>query len=333
MDKSSAIREALIPSNLHSYHASHAENLGKESYIDSIRLHGKSAIEKAAVDTARGVENFAMDAGALAKTVATDIATDLASGISELDAEIANHYNSGLKYGMAGSNGGLFSNYWRYQINNHEVISVFCADRRNPNRKHRRLFALLNKAAMCFFLTVLLDMQYPNHSDIVSIVLNVVILAPYGTFIDALATCEICHEKNICIKCSHIVGDLVLVLFTFFVLFMVGAGVYLLAVQSDMSPEKYCKIYFLSLLFEQLMPFYLGMFNWILYSWEGFLFIPVFSCCGCKFPFKFLPILGFWPIKVLLNVYFLGEQTYAESKEAFQEKYPGRVCIDKPCSS
>ena len=74
------------------------------------------------------------------------------AGRSARDAEIATHYNSGLKYGVAGSNGGVISNYIRHTLNNHEILSLFCADKRNPYNKTRRLFVIFSKLSLSLLL-------------------------------------------------------------------------------------------------------------------------------------------------------------------------------------
>ncbi len=57
---------------------------------------------------------------------------DLIESLPQIEADIANHYIGGLKYGMAGSDGSCTSNYIWYMTNNHDVLSIFFADQRNP---------------------------------------------------------------------------------------------------------------------------------------------------------------------------------------------------------
>ena len=55
---------------------------------------------------------------------ASTLARDLVSGETQLQNQISNHYLSGLKYGMVGSDGSIGSNYIRYMANNHDISSL-----------------------------------------------------------------------------------------------------------------------------------------------------------------------------------------------------------------
>lgn len=101
--------------------------------------------------------------------------------------------------------------------------------------------------------------------------------------------------------------------------------------QNDINARRLIQNFMVSLLLDALMPFYLGVLNWALPSWEGVLCCPQirFNWCGYnKITPKWYPLLGCWAIKLALKAISLGESTYDEDKEKFLKLYPDRIAID-----
>lgn len=254
---------------------------------------------------------------------------DLVSGEETLRNEISNHYLDGLKYGMAGSDGSIFSNYVRYMRNNHDALGICCADEGNPMNRTRKLLFLWNTVSLTFLLSCLLELAQIG-SSLAEGLIVAVIVAPYSFVIYNTASCRLCHRKNVCVKWSHRLGSILLAFFSVSCFVYVGGGVAIL-VLSHQNYQRMILTFITSLLLEQLMPFYFGILNWVFLSWKGFLFCPQCgcTCCGRRFTSKrFCPILGCFPISMILNAFHMGESTYYEDKLEFQEKYPGRIAID-----
>lgn len=80
---------------------------------------------------------------------------------SNLDAEIANHYLNNCKYGLPGSNGTWLSNYYRHTLNNHEFLSFFFADSKNPFDRKRRILVTWCKMTLTLFLSAVIEASPP----------------------------------------------------------------------------------------------------------------------------------------------------------------------------
>lgn len=235
-----------------------------------------------------------------------DTTISLISGLEISESEIANHYLDGLKYGLAGSNGTCFSNYFRYYSNHHELLSICCADRRNPYNKVNHLLTFWSKSSLSFLLVTIF--VYFHYKSIYEFLIILMIMSPYGYFIDSLATCAICYRYNYCIKCCGHIGFFFLILFSVINILAMILGIYIL-IQTKPNASHIITQFLLSILFDQLQPLYLGIFNWILHSWEGFLCLPQVSCCGSSpCPPRYYPLLGIFPIKLILESYSLGKE-------------------------
>lgn len=88
---------------------------------------------------------------------------------------------------------------------------------------------------------------------------------------------------------------------------------------------NFLSTFFISLGFNYASYFYFGIWNWLLHSWEGLLFIPMFIK---NFPPKYLPLLGRFPLSLILSLLDMGGPTYVEDKAEFELKYPDRIAID-----
>ena len=270
----------------------------------------------AAVDMTKAVQNSNIpeyvDHGArFARTAAMAVGMDLVSGLEKLEAEIADHYLSGSKYGLAGSNGSFSANYRRHLFNNHDILSICCADKRNPYNKINRLYALWNKVTLSFFLAALfladatnteLDKIESNQAaqDSLTSLFIFLIIAPYGYIIDSLATCWLCHGYNFCVKWSHRCGCFTLLVMSFAGLLFLAAGIAILIAvpHSTTSTRHFVWTFVESNLYDQVSPIIFGIWNWILVSWKGVFCLPTCycycccCCCGMNCPPKAVSVLS-----------------------------------------
>mmetsp|Transcript_21434 Transcript_21434/g.31053 ORF Transcript_21434/g.31053 Transcript_21434/m.31053 type:complete len:333 (+) Transcript_21434:80-1078(+) len=258
---------------------------------------------------------------------AEGVMNDLVGRLDQLDSEIANHYLDGLKYGLAGSDGSFMSNYTRYYCNHHEILAIFCADKRNPYSKTRRFLSIWSKSALSFMLLAVFKTTN-GLSNLAQVVIVVLVMSPFGLLIEGLSTCAPCHRANYCVLWGRRLGAFFLWIIALFTLVAVILGVFLLST-NRVDLWTFVLDFLVSILLDQLSPIYLGIFNWLLQSWGGMLCLPQFYCCGHYLPSKFLPILTTFPVQFLLGLYHLGESTYAEDKELFEKQYPDRVAVDK----
>lgn len=259
---------------------------------------------------------------------ASTLVRDLVSGEEKLQNEISNHYLEGLKYGMAQSDGSISSNYWRYMTNRH-VLGLCCASRQNPINKRNNLCLMWNSLSLTFLLSSIFY-ALPKTNSFIRGGIIAVIMGPYSALMYSVAACQPFHRHNRCVRSAHQCGCAMLALFSALGALFVAAAV-IIIVHSGEDIVIVATTFLISMLFEQLMPFYLGVFNWIFVSWKGFLCCPQCACAclglRCKST-RFMPLLGLWPIRLVLNAYYLGESTYEEDKEIFKQKYPGRIAID-----
>lgn len=281
-----------------------------------------------ATTSSRPTPSFASVAAAVVK-----------GGRSVRDAEIANHYNSGLKYGVAGSDGTLWSNYYYHTINNHELLSLFLADRRNPYNRPRRVMVTFSKISLSLLLAAAFSTMHPNRYDApgVSTPLNItfgdslfisLILSPYGYILDNLASCTPCTRANFHAWLFTKLSYCTLFWIAFVSIFILVAGIVVAVV--ELKTNEFIKVFFISQLLDYASYFYFGIWNWYLLSWEGCLLIPVFPLWGSKgCPPRFMPVFAFWPIKAFLQLYGLCQSTYAEDRMAFQQMFSGRVAVDR----
>jgi hypothetical protein len=171
----------------------------------------------------------AATSAALTTIALTATAATLATaGRSKKDAEVANHFNSKLKYGIAGTKGSLFSNYIAHALNNHELLSLLFADKRNPYNRKRRLFIIFSKLSLSFFLAALLSTTFSDEKmsrigfRVQSSFLISLVLCPFGYLLEKVARCGICSRRNTCIKFATTLGYFTLALIsTLSILFLV----------------------------------------------------------------------------------------------------------------
>lgn len=273
-----------------------------------------------------------------AVALSSAVAGAVMAGRSARDAEIAKHYNSGLKYGVAGSNGSFVSNYTRHTLNNHEILSLFFADKRNPYNRTRRLFVIFSKISLSLLLSAALSSIRHNHNGSASISSPIhiqfgdsfiisLILCPYGYILDKIASCSLCTKANCCVRLFTSLSYCTLMTIAFIsILFLIGGiliAVYLL------DTTDFLNLFVCSVLLDYASYFYYGIWNWYLLSWEGFLCIPVLPLCRKEgIPGRFVPLFACWPVKKFLQMWGLCKSTYAEDKAEFMQKFPGRVAID-----
>lgn len=257
---------------------------------------------------------------------------EIVGGLSEKEKEIVCHYLNGLKYGMPGSDGTMWSNYVCFMSNNNEFLSIFLADKLNPYTGVNRFLKLWSTCTLYIFLSAVFILlpEFENASLVQggSIAL---LLAPYTYIIDQCATCNVFHRANCCIRCSHVIGNVLIYCSVIAgCVYMIG-GMYILY-NKKVNMGRYFATLFISLLLAKLMPFYFGIWNWIVVSWEGFLFLPIlrWGCNGkyVDFPMRWYPLLSCIGIQMVLNMYELGYSSYEDDKAIFQKKYPKRISID-----
>lgn len=293
------------------------------------------------------------------------------AGLDELEVQVADHYISLAKYGLAGTDGTKVSNYRAYVSNHHEIISICYANNKNPLSRTTRFFSLWNKTSLSFFLSVIFALLYvPRSSTYAEYEISILIsltLTPYSMLLNALATCALCHRKNTCVKAAHKCGSFLLAVFFVCSLGLIVTGLVLVILCNKGADfchdgtKRYVVIenFFLSLFMDALYPLILGKANFCVYSWSGVLCCPIVAChcpksissfiapcCKeeskkvgdetedelflCKFPSKYsyLSMLTFFPIRFVLNMYYLAESTYEDDKVSFQSQYPDRIAID-----
>jgi hypothetical protein len=201
------------------------------------------------------------------------------------------------------------------------------ADNRNPYSKYKRIVITLAKICLSFLLLAGLSSS-GKVNNIVQVIVIVAVMAPFGMLVDSLARCEVCHRRNVFVYTSRKLGSLFLTLIMITNIGLAVFGIALLVIHK-IGLAKFAYKSFISVVLDALQPLYMGVWNWLLHSWEGVLCIPQFNCFGgIIIPPRFAPLLGLGPIKFLLNLYNLGEATYDEDKVTFTEKYPNRVAID-----
>lgn len=259
------------------------------------------------------------------------------AGRSARDAEIANHYNSGCKYGLAGSDGSFWSNYYRHSLNNHEVLSLFFADKMNPFNRTRRWFVLFSKLSLSLCLSAAFaTLKHGNDSVSVATPLSVkfgysfiisLILCPYGYCLRHIASCKLCTKANCCVAAVSTLGYCTLLTIALLSCIFLGVGIFVAVHFLDTT--VFLELFAISTALDYASYFYYGVWNWYLLSWNGFLIVPVFPMCGEEgCPGRFYSIYSFWPLKKFLQAYGLCTSTYTEDKKAFQQKHPDRVAVD-----
>lgn len=303
---------------------------------NDINAQSREALQKSAERIAKEYEKLPghMKTSAEATAVlARKIVDKALAGRERREAEIVAHYLSGSKYGMAGSNGSVVSNYIRHTLNNHEFLSLFFADKRNAFDKRRRFLVLFSKLSLTYLLSAAILLEGNGDDDRINIDLPInisgqsfllsLLLIPYGSMLTGLAECRFCNENNVCVCAAVTTGYCILVTIALVSLLYIGIAIVITQHISD--GDKFAELFFYAIMFDYLSYFYYGITNWILRSWRGFLIIPIFPC---GFPPQFLPILGIWPIPWIMQLYYLGESTYHEDKVDFINQYPGRKAID-----
>ena len=250
--------------------------------------------------------------------------------VDTLEHDIGDHYLSELKYGLEGTDGTMWSNYYVYMKNNHPILSICYTSTLNPYSRFNKALVLWNSLALMFFYSCL----YPKFLSSFKISLLVTLyMLPYMLLLNWLATCKCARQHNCCLTLSHKCGSFLLFMLAFLGILFVGAGIAVLKVQS--RPVKKTIInFFLSFLLSQLMPFVLGLLNWFLASWSGILCCPQYNCTVLSMKcsneeYRCCPLLELCPINFVLNMYCMGESTFIEDKKKFEEQYPGRIAIDR----
>lgn len=273
-----------------------------------------------------------------AVAVSSAAATLAMAGRSARDAEIANHYNSCTKYGLPGSNGSIWSNYYRHSLNNHEMLSLFFADKLNPFNRTRRWFVLFSKLSLSLCLSAAFSTLHENSNESVSIStpFNIkfgysfiisLILCPYGHTLKHIASCTLCTRTNCCVAAVSTLGYCTLLTIALISCIFLGVGVFV-AVQF-LNTDDFLEMFAYSTLLDYASYFYYGVWNWYLISWKGFLIIPVLPICGeSGFPGRFYPIYDIWVLQKFLQAYGLCTSTYTEDKRAFLQKHPDRIAVD-----
>jgi hypothetical protein len=283
------------------------------------------------------ITKAAKTAAGEAAALTAAVAASAVGGRSLRDAEVAYHYNSGLKFGVAGSDGTFWSNYYRHTCNNHELLSLFMADKRNPYDRTRRWFVVFSKLSLSLLLAAAFSSLHADryNSPGISVPLDIqfgdsfiisLILCPYGYILNNIASCRPCTRANCCVRLvTSLSYCTLLIIASISTLFLIGGiliAVYILQTQT------FLRVFIFSLLLDYASYFYYGIWNWYLISWEGFLCIPVFPMGEHGFPGRFLPVYAFWPLKKLLELYGLCKSTYVQDRAAFQKQFPGRVAVD-----
>lgn len=256
------------------------------------------------------------------------------SNRTEVDSVIANHFLSGSKYGIAGSDGSWVSNYYLYTINNHEILSLFLANSKNPFDKKRRFLVLWCKLSFSLFLSSVIDAitkashaaNDPFFSNYAGTGLIVaLIIGPYGYILQFISSCAPCTRNNVCGAVKWVGFALLISLALGSIAFVIAGA---LLATYVLGGSNYISIFFLSIFFDSFSYFYLGIWNWVFLSWEGCLLLPILPIGEKGFPSRFYPILGFWPVKFVLQMVHMGFPTYEEDKREFQKQFPGRISID-----
>lgn len=268
------------------------------------------------------------------------------------ELEIASHYVERLKYGMAGSNGSCCSNYIHHTLNNNEIVSICCADKRNPYDKKRRLVVLFSKISLSLLLAVIFATKLHDKVEVPYVhyvlytrrlipsyifdysfetIVIAIIIGPYGILLDSIASCYVCTRWNTCVWVSSGCGFVILMLYgvlsAIFIITAVTITMYAL------DSNTFLLSFLLSNLFDQLSYFYFRIWNWLLVSWRGILCCPRFpTTCHTpgdeECPGEWCPILHIPPLSFLLSMYGMGQKTYVEDRADFFEKFPGRICVE-----
>ena len=253
-----------------------------------------------------------------------------------MEAEIAAHYLDRLKFGLAGGNGTFCSNYVRHTKNNHALISICFADRRNPYDRKRRLVVMFNKLSLSILLSAAFQADTAHYlirpylfllhrlkeapfvlESYGEAILVFIIIAPYGVILDNLATCYVCTKCNKCRSAASRCGFAVLVFYAMLSgIYIIIAG---LIVFYLLDPLPFLITFAAANLLDHCSYFYFGIWNWVFVSWEGCLCLPQCSThCCCRrnnnddiqgFPCKLCPLLNFFPFLIILRfgkfLYFL----------------------------
>jgi hypothetical protein len=239
------------------------------------------------------------------------------------NANLNHFYLEELKYGYPGTDGTTLSNYIAYARNNHELLAIFYSDPHNPYKRYRRMLVHINDLSLQLFLAAAIAVSGADMGFFGEGLLVAIISGPYISLLKEAATCSLCTKENCCLSLAHGCGDCVLFFCVLFSLIYIAIAAIL-----AISQSYFYASFFISVITRYLLFFVAGISNWILVSWGGVCCIPQMRTKEGVWPKeKTCAIWTFWPIRWFMNTLYLCESTYEEDKKAFQEKYPGKVCI------
>ena len=244
--------------------------------------------------------------------------------------------------------GTLLQNYLGFLKNEVEPFNLFLAHKCNPLKAWHRFFLFSIQFAYTLFIDAFLsETEIPDSAvrTIIQILLTSLIMDPLTFFMKNIATLEMCEKAisdgleksgrdeleeeggkgegslkskfSLVLCCMHAFGDSIFALVAVgFLALVLGLAVGVKIVNMDsVWIDTYFRSVFLSLGVAWLKKIVADLPNWYVEDWEQ---IPVFSSIVNKIPF----------CKMGLKFLGLYQETYLQSKERFQECYPGAMVIN-----
>ena len=105
----------------------------------------------------------------------------------------------GGHYGLPGTNGTLFSNYFARLKNEHSVISMFAANLASPFDHHERAIFLFCSLSYVFFVTICLStlsVKNPAAQSVVVILISTSLIVPFKKLVRTMMECGFLFKQG-----------------------------------------------------------------------------------------------------------------------------------------
>jgi len=247
--------------------------------------------------------------------------------------------------------GTLLQNYVGYLCNEVEPFNLFFAHKCNPLKAWHRFFLFSMQFSYTLFIDAFLsETEIPDTAarTVLQFLLTSLIMDPLTFFMKSIATLEMCEKAisdskeksgrdelededesengkktkgvygmaSLMLCFMHCCGDSIFFLVSIgFLALVLGLAVGVKIVNQDpVWIDTYFRVVFLNLGVAWLKKIVTELPNWYVEDWEE---IPIFSSLVNRIPF----------CKLGLKSLGLYQETYAQSKERFMERYPGAINI------
>ena len=215
------------------------------------------------------------------------------------------------KYGLPHTGGNFWYNFWSFQRNNQEVLSIFLASPLNPVRRWHRLFIFACTLSTTLLVNSFFIGQTTLRARAAAVAISVAIQQPLVTLLRQVAQMELCEKTNCCVTCAHALGNFVFVTVSWVVIaIFLTIAVLSLTKQDKSWVDAYIRQVFFSLGLGYAKTAALELPNWVIDDWD--------KVCLSRRPL----------LRAVLNLAFspLCDETYASSRRRFLASYDG--CLD-----